>query len=489
MSVMSAPGVFGNDGSNTRASQFEPSQNFQNKALTIFVPSGIHAEASAPLPFFVELDPPQLVPPDSVLQIRRLPPGASLSEGHRVSADGWVVPIAELSNLEVRVTLGDSQRSILTLTLIRADGGLLANAHTVLTILEPIGWSATVAADKETKTEAARKAAEAKKAEEERVAAGAAKKAEEARRLAEAKAAEDARRAEAARKAAEAKKAEEERVAAEAAKEAEEARRLAEAKAAEDARRAEAARKAAEAKKAEEERVAAEAAKKAEEARRLAEAKAAEDARRAEAAHKAAEAKKAEEERVAAEAAKEAEEARRLAEAKAAEDARRAEAARKAADMTTAQAVASSKAEERGAQISGKEVERSVPRPSPGSQNLPDVSVSPEPKLAGISARPNAAPEVTASAAPLSADRERLAKMIARGEHELEEGNVSTARQFFLRAAEGGLARGALLLAWTYDKHEFARLRILGVTPNRELADKWYQRARELEAADKTGAR
>src|SRR5262245_20492251 len=451
MSVMSAPGVFGNDGSNTRASQFEPSQNFQNKALTIFVPSGIHAEASAPLPFFVELDPPQLVPPDSVLQIRRLPPGASLSEGHRVSADGWVVPIAELSNLEVRVTLGVSQRSNLTLTLIRADGGLLANAHTVLTILEPIGWSATVAADKETKTEAARKAAEAKKAEEERVAAGAAKKAEEARRLAEAKAAEDARRAEAARKAAEAKKAEEERVAAEAAKKAEEARRLAEAKAAEDARRAEAARKAAEAKKAEEERVAAEAAKKAEEARRLAEAKAAEDARRAEAArkaaeakkaeeervaaeaakkaeearrlaeakaaedarraeaaHKAAEAKKAEEERVAAEAAKEAEEARRLAEAKAAEDARRAEAARKAADMTTAQAVASSKAEERGAQISGKEVERSVPRPSPGSQNLPDVSVSPEPKLAGISARPNAAPEVTASAAPLSADRERL---------------------------------------------------------------------------------
>src|SRR5262249_61247974 len=35
-------------------------------------------------------------------------------------------------------------------------------------------------------------------------------------------------------------------------------------------------------------------------------------------------------------------------------------------------------------------------------------------------------------------------------------------------AADGGLARGALLLAWTYDKNEFARLRIQGVTPNRE---------------------
>src|SRR5215475_11557696 len=156
MSVMSAPGVFGNDGSNTRASQFEPSQNFQNKALTIFVPSGIHAEASAPLPFFVEIDPPHLVPPDSVLQIRGLPPGASLSEGHRVSADVWVVPSAGLTNLEIQASGGVSQQSDLTLTLIRADGGLLANAHTVLTILEPIGRSATVAADKETKSEAAR---------------------------------------------------------------------------------------------------------------------------------------------------------------------------------------------------------------------------------------------------------------------------------------------------------------------------------------------
>jgi hypothetical protein len=73
-------------------------------------------------------------------------------------------------------------------------------------------------------------------------------------------------------------------------------------------------------------------------------------------------------------------------------------------------------------------------------------------------------------------DRERLAKMIARGERELEAANVSSARQFFLRAAEGGLARGAILLAWTYDEAEFVRLRIQGVTPNREFADKWYKR-------------
>jgi len=198
------------------------------------------------------------------------------------------------------------------------------------------------------------------------------------------------------------------------------------------------------------------------------------------AARKAAEAKKAEEEREAAEAARKAEEARRLA--KAAEEARK-------ADMLTAQVVVPSKADERGTQIVGIEAERGVPRPSAGSRHFPEASVKLESKLAAIPHRMNAPGEVTASAAPLSADQERLAKMIARGEHELEAGNVSIARQFFLRAADGGLALGALLLTWTYDKNEFVRFRIQGVAPNRELADKWYQRARELEAVDKTGVR
>src|SRR5215831_16755440 len=138
VTVIFAPGRFGYHGSDIQASQFKPSQKFKNTALTIFVPSTIYAEASEPLPFFVEIDPRQLIPPDSVLSIHGLPPAASLSEGHRVSADVWVVPIVGLSNLEIHSTAGVSQRSDLTLTL-QADGGLLAKAHTVLSIVEPIG--------------------------------------------------------------------------------------------------------------------------------------------------------------------------------------------------------------------------------------------------------------------------------------------------------------------------------------------------------------
>jgi glycosyltransferase involved in cell wall biosynthesis len=81
-----------------------------------------------------------------------------------------------------------------------------------------------------------------------------------------------------------------------------------------------------------------------------------------------------------------------------------------------------------------------------------------------------------------AAEAERAAWMIARGERDLADGNVAMARQFFLRAAEAGFARGAFLLASTYDAHEFARLRIQGVQPNARMARLWYRRARELGA-------
>ena len=80
------------------------------------------------------------------------------------------------------------------------------------------------------------------------------------------------------------------------------------------------------------------------------------------------------------------------------------------------------------------------------------------------------------------ADRENAERLVARGERDLEQGNIALARQFFLRAAQAGLARGALLLAATYDPRELARMRAVGVQPNLAEARKWYERALELGA-------
>jgi len=106
-------------------------------------------------------------------------------------------------------------------------------------------------------------------------------------------------------------------------------------------------------------------------------------------------------------------------------------------------------------------------------------AAAPEPKSAPPPARKSVAPP------PLPPEeRERAERLIARGESDLKNGNIALARQFFLRAAEAGLARGALLLATTYDPRELARLGAQGVQPNLAEARKWYERARELGAPE-----
>jgi hypothetical protein len=71
-------------------------------------------------------------------------------------------------------------------------------------------------------------------------------------------------------------------------------------------------------------------------------------------------------------------------------------------------------------------------------------------------------------------------RFVARGEESLAAGNVAVAREFFLRAADAGVARGALLLASTYDPYELGGLHVVGVQPNTALAQRWYQRAEAL---------
>jgi hypothetical protein len=99
---------------------------------------------------------------------------------------------------------------------------------------------------------------------------------------------------------------------------------------------------------------------------------------------------------------------------------------------------------------------------------------------------PAARPKSTGPAGPILTpeERERAEKLTTRGERELAEGNIATARNFFLRAAEAGLARGALLLAATYDPRELTRMRAQGIQPNPAEARKWYERARELGAPE-----
>ncbi len=253
----------------------------------------------------------------------------------------------------------------------------------------------------------------------------AAAKSVEEERLAASKRAEDARKgeetiaAEQTRQVA-AKKAEDERLAA--ARLAEDARKADEASAAEQTRQAAA-------KKAEDERLAA--ARLAEDARKAEEARAAEQTRQAAA-------KKAEDERLAA--ARLVEDARKADEARAAEQTRQA-AAKKAEDERSAAVKLADNA--RKAENAPRKVE----------------PVSQQPPQSGASANH---------------------RLVNRGDEQLGLGNVVVARQYYLRAAQAGLAAAAFKLAETHDPYELVRLNVQGLMPDLAEAKRWYAKALHL---------
>jgi hypothetical protein len=131
-----------------------------------------------------------------------------------------------------------------------------------------------------------------------------------------------------------------------------------------------------------------------------------------------------------------------------------------------------------GARTEGAPPERAapgVPAPTPPPQAAKEETKTP--------AAPSPAP--AARPAELSAaEKERAEHALAQGGQYLARGSVLVARQYFQLAAEAGLAEAALRLAATYDPTELQRLEVSGVVPDRDMARKWYERARDLGSRD-----
>lgn len=88
-------------------------------------------------------------------------------------------------------------------------------------------------------------------------------------------------------------------------------------------------------------------------------------------------------------------------------------------------------------------------------------------------------------------NRAQLLLLLEKGKDSYRLGNILHARQFYLRAAEKGLAEAAFALAATYDPGELSRMKAVGVAPDTGLARKWYEKAKQLgspEAAARLSA-
>ncbi|HWV80357.1 MAG TPA: hypothetical protein VNZ50_02925 [Hyphomicrobiaceae bacterium] len=103
-----------------------------------------------------------------------------------------------------------------------------------------------------------------------------------------------------------------------------------------------------------------------------------------------------------------------------------------------------------------------LPRPEPHIQ--PQAQPQPQPE-------PN--PEL-----------ERAHGLYAKGKELMGRGNIQPARMLFRRAAEAGHAESAFALAGTYDPHELAKIKVIGLQPDVAMARQWYRKARELGAEE-----
>lgn len=113
--------------------------------------------------------------------------------------------------------------------------------------------------------------------------------------------------------------------------------------------------------------------------------------------------------------------------------------------------------------------------PPPPQQQRPAIAPAPTPPPARAAEPPSKlSPE----------EQQKAERMVAQGDRFLESGNVSVARQYYKRAADAGLAAGALKLAGTYDPVELDRIAAQGVVPQPEEARRWYERALALGARE-----
>ncbi len=79
---------------------------------------------------------------------------------------------------------------------------------------------------------------------------------------------------------------------------------------------------------------------------------------------------------------------------------------------------------------------------------------------------------------------EEAAALLARGDRLLSIGDVTSARLFYERAADGGAGLAALRLGETYDPVFLDRVHLRGVRADLSAASSWYRRARDLGTAD-----
>jgi hypothetical protein len=89
----------------------------------------------------------------------------------------------------------------------------------------------------------------------------------------------------------------------------------------------------------------------------------------------------------------------------------------------------------------------------------------------------------TATDSEPATDFDSAQRLVQLGDRHMAQGNIAIARQYYIRAANLGLAIAAMKMAETQDPNELARWNVRGLKADPAEAKRWYQRALELKAS------
>ena len=100
----------------------------------VVVAATLAVAPTAQAPFPIQVGPPGAVTPGCFVRVRGLPPTAALSDGHSIAPGAWAVPIGALPSLKIAVPEGVARQSEVLVTLVSADGSVLAEAKLTLLV-------------------------------------------------------------------------------------------------------------------------------------------------------------------------------------------------------------------------------------------------------------------------------------------------------------------------------------------------------------------
>jgi len=125
--------------------------------------------------------------------------------------------------------------------------------------------------------------------------------------------------------------------------------------------------------------------------------------------------------------------------------------------------------------------DRAVPQPEAARQpaSTPAVDLPAEPPAAAAPALADAR-----STALRELDPEEIKHLLQQGQQYIAAGDIASARQVFLRAAEAGNAAAALAMGATFDPNALAKLGAAGIGADVGKAREWYQKAKTYGSAD-----